>query len=343
MLVLNSNWNYILDSFGQGLTEGFNRGLITKLEQDLYKQKLQQQLEKQKELIKYKQDLEKQAKKELLKELLGREQPEVTNLDSIFRVGDIQESINNALPQPAINRAVNNAFGIQQKQNKGFLGNYWENLKQNFAMQSPLPETPKVELKYKGGALSDLANQNPLIGDYIKAQVYGIKLPEIKKKEKKYEAKVVNRVLYTFDPITGEWIKKGEVKKVIKETPQRMLVDTGAEKLLVDKKDGKVIKRYKVHKTEKSKNIDLRLKTLDKAINKILKKYKLDKGMLFATQPQARSVIEEIRKVNPKDAERLQRWYEEYIRLTEETVGIKPEQKEPEKTTRNNPFSIFEE
>ncbi|MDQ7055701.1 MAG: hypothetical protein Q9M89_04130 [Persephonella sp.] len=100
-------------------------------------------------------------------------------------MGDIQESINNALPKPAISRAVNDAFGIPQR--AGFLGNYWENLKQNFAIQSPTPEVPQVKLKYEGGALiRPYANKNPMIADSIKAQVYGVKLPQVEKQKFKF-------------------------------------------------------------------------------------------------------------------------------------------------------------
>ena len=248
----------VLGDPNQEQAQMFQRGLLNSLgmlaQQQLRNEYLQKQyemqLKKQKELLDYKQRLEQEALNKKINDLYGYDTPTIQLTEpQVVPNNPIDIQAQNFLSgkpmQDSITSAVSNFLNPQAQQQP--LG-----LTQKF-----MSMLPKVEVgqKHIRGLLSDsFVNKGiPTAKDYVIAQAYGVNLPKVEKKSKKFEAKVVDNQYFTFDPETGEWIKKGEVKKVLKETPQRMLVDTGDKKLLIDKRDGKVIKEYGVNKGSNSK------------------------------------------------------------------------------------------
>lgn len=178
VIYLNDRNNYIFSGLGQGLLQGLNAGLNFGVRDYFANKQFQNQLkrldklydlqtQKAKDLAKYKYDLENEQRKRLVRELLGQ-QAQVENLNQSFDVGDIRQDI-----LTGIDRAKQQGFDLFGAEG-GLLNQAIKNMPQ---LNLPKPE---VKTKYKGGVLSEYANQSPLIADSIKAQVYGIKLPEKK-------------------------------------------------------------------------------------------------------------------------------------------------------------------
>ncbi len=182
MIVLGDPREQQAQMYYRGFLNSLSLLAQQKMKEDLMNKQFQNQLkrldklydlqtQKAKDLAKYKFNLENEQRKRLVRELLGQQQAQVENLNQSFDVGNIRQDI-----LTGIDRAKQQGFDLFGGE-AGLLNQAVKNMP-----QLNLPK-PDVKTKYKGGVLSEYANQNPLIADSIKAQVYGVRLPEIKKKE----------------------------------------------------------------------------------------------------------------------------------------------------------------
>ncbi|WP_457641406.1 hypothetical protein [Persephonella sp.] len=379
MIILGDPREQQAQRFYQGFLNSLNFIAQQKMKEDFMNEQFQNQLkrlntlydlqtEKAKELAKYKIDLENEQRKRLVNELLGQQQAQVNNLNQAFDVGDIRQDI-----LTGIDRAKQQGFDLF-----GAEGGMLDKAVKNIPKLN-LPK-PDVKTKYQGGILSELANKNPLIADSIKAQVYGVRLPQIKQEKKKFEAKVIDNQYFTFDPETGEWIKQGELKKVLKETPQRLLVDTGDKKLLIDKKNGQVIKEYAVNKDKSgsksgagkgspkfsqyfSKFLNLRKQLRMLETGRIINEYGMvipipeDKRLPLRDQiiKDIATTLEMMKAVDPEKAKVLEEQIKKDLSIDFNRIypytpadnaqqNIEPDNKTTELKPKfnNNPFSVFE-
>ncbi len=282
----------------------FQQGLLNTLgmlaQQQLQNEYLQKQYDFRKKMLDYKHQLADQERNKIINDLLGYQ----------------TSTIELKPPNPISNNPIENAV-------KGFLNPSYQapiTLKDKINSVLPKPEIAQKQIK---GLLSDGALKGmPTVKDYLVAQAYGFNLPKVEKpKKKQLQAKVVGNEYFTFNPETGEWAKKGEVKKVIKENSQRMLVDTGDKKLLIDKKDGKVIKEYPVKKGSGSKGKST--------------KFNQYYSRLLALRKQLRAIetgrmVDEMGQVIPIPEDKKQALREQVIKDINLTLDIM-EKEDPEK------------
>ncbi|WP_457625060.1 hypothetical protein [Persephonella sp.] len=198
MIVLGDPRWSSFNRFQQGLLNTLGMYAQQQWKNDLLQKQYQMQIEKAKELAQFQADLEEQKKQKTLERLLGTPQAEMQNIDDAFNPGDIRQDI---------------IQGMQNAKNQGMFGSP-EGLLLGAIKNMPslnLPE-PQVSIKYKGGILSDYANQNPLIADMIKVQVYGVQLPKVKKEKQEF---IMGKPIKTVDK-NGNPVWK--VPKLNKET-----------------------------------------------------------------------------------------------------------------------------
>lgn len=346
VIYLNDRDNYIFSGLGQGLLQGLNAGLNFGVRDYFTNKQFQNQLkrlnklydlqtQKAKELAKFKLDLENEQRKKLVRELLGQEQAQVTNLDEAMNPGNIQNDINTAFNNA---RQQGLLFG-------GLGGSLIDKAMQNLP-QLNLPK-PQVQTQYKGGVLSEYANKDPFIASSIKAQVYGINLPKPKIPKLKTTMKIdigdKVAVLGIMDDgsikFNKEFYKslspkeKKEFKLKLRELKEKVrhnLATEGLEKQKVNiaKKRVDVISQKVT-----GDDTDKKLKRLQRAVSYIFKKYNLD-NTSFSTKVEALNTIEKIRAINPRDAAILEEYYNRMVEMTNKSLGI--ETPKPQKNI--NPF-----
>ncbi|WP_297452600.1 hypothetical protein [Persephonella sp.] len=159
--------------FQTGLLNSLGLLASQQLKSDLLRQQYENQINRAKELAKFKLDLENEQRKKLVRELLGQQQAEVINLDQTLNPGNIQQDINTAFNNA---RQQGLLFGAPG-------GSLIDRAMQNLP-QLNLPK-PRIKTQYKGGVLSEYANKDPFIASSIKAQIYGINLPKVEKPKPK--------------------------------------------------------------------------------------------------------------------------------------------------------------